>query len=179
MRFLLLTLALAAACASETKDPARLRVAVWSGDTPIRERATLKSGAEINLAVEPVPACHVYVIHRGPGDEFNVLFPESGASSQLEGARTVLEGNLDEKTGLESLHVIASREPLSELEQAIRSGAKSAIIAAVSEVRQRYEKVTVVAARPAPIGGLVRSPPEALEYTFADVLCRTYAVDHR
>ena len=190
---LCVALLLGACAADETpKDPFLFRLefvatSETEGTTPIGDRTVIASGTSLRVVLERLGTGRVYLIHRDPDDAITVLYPHKGQLAQQERQVTILDSRLDDKTGLETFHLIASEKPLEQLERAIsdvhdgKEGVASALKAEVLALRKRHESMTAKAWRPAPIGGQMRSggDPDAVEYTVRGALCRTYTIDHR
>jgi hypothetical protein len=92
-------------------------------DVPLRDGATLHSGDQYRLVIVPHAECWLYVMgvdQKGPA----LLFPHEQIkhSHRVPAGREIQlpDGNnwytLDDQTGTESLYLIASYEPLPELE---------------------------------------------------------------
>ena len=137
-------------------------------------------------------SCEVYVIHRAPDGAVHILHPPRGTEPSAGGVFEPLpEGShLDAGTGIETLHVVATRAPIPELLRAVttfqaaaddaRAAACAAVLRALHEIRSEYEDVRVRGVRPALLGGRIRGPLGPLfEYDVETVYCRTFTIEHR
>ena len=187
---------LGACAADETpEDPFLFRLefvatSETEGTMPIGDRTVVASGTPLRIVLERLGTGRVYLIHRDPDDAIAVLYPGKDQLAQQERQVKILDTRLDDKTGMETIHLIASKEPLEQLERAIadvhngKEGAASALKAEVLALRKRHESMAAKAWRPAPIGGKMRGDEvpggaATLEYTVRGALCRTYTIDHR
>jgi len=184
---------LLAACGNEEASKARFGLVFWASKGQptefqvIRDRATLKSGTKVGMIIERDGSCHVYIVYKDAAGKVFVLTPEPGRSAKAEGVDRLFENPLDTTVGLEHFHVIASIDPLTELEsklEAVRSGKDdgTALMVEVNRLRTEHEDTTAAASRPVPIGGRMRgtSPEdEAMQYDVRSVICYTFTIDHK
>jgi hypothetical protein len=103
--------------------------AVSNGQTIIHaDGAPLRSGDKFRVVVRPTIAAHVYVLLLSSSGEASVLFPNPAMPlhNPLPGGQEVAIPNdgtfeLDAVTGDEHLQILASSQPLSDLEQRLAS----------------------------------------------------------
>jgi serine/threonine protein kinase len=103
------------------------------------------NGWKFKLNVTPVEDGHFYLLNAAPrpdgGTEWNVLFPtpaNNAGESKLFGRQKQSFGwyVLDEKPGQERLWLIWSREPVPELEAAVKAAARTGLV--VKDPQQVY-----------------------------------------
>lgn len=135
----------------------------------IGRKRTLHSGDEFKMLVEFHSPCHVYVIYRGIEDETSLLFPpdvahfakgyETFRPYYIPAADNWFE--LDDQVGREQFYLLASAEPLTELEALLlrhkeTSDQSAGILAEVRRLRRVGRKLTGRAEMPLSIAGTVR-----------------------
>jgi hypothetical protein len=87
----------------------------------IREGDTLRSGEGVKILFETNRPAHVYVVLVDSGGKANQLFPPEGQPARVSGREAVElpPGDgwlfLDDRTGRETIYVIARLEPLGDL----------------------------------------------------------------
>jgi len=190
---------LAWGCAGDAPRPASaasFRLAFWHekedgeavalGDTTV-----LRSGSRLGMVLECNGSCDVFVVYRDASDAVHVLFPGRSAGARVPGSHQLIPAGqpLDFQTGLETFHVIASREPLPDLAAAVRArieapeaerpAASAALLDAIQEVRRRHEAPERPVPTPVLIAGRTRSAAPGSEYSFDGAFCRTFVIDHR
>ena len=148
----------------------------------------------------------VYVIHRGPTEEIDLLFPaDLKQTLQVMRKYYVPEGTtwleFDRNLGNETFYVLASEQRLGGLESlltrylsgetAAKPGAASEIVAEIRRLRTQNRNATAPAERPVMISGNVRSLDKtpraiqtdvstlAVEITAKNLYARTFTIDHR
>ena len=174
--------------------------------TAITKDTTLKTGDRIKLMVELQQPGFVYLIHRGPKAEIDLLFPPALSAPVPVGRKHyVPEGpgwlTLDDTTGDETFYLVGSAERLGALEALLAryAGAPDAgkpavsadIVAEIRRLRAEHRNVAAAAERPVIIGGNVRSldpaagkelpdvSTVAVEITGGAFYARTFTVTHR
>lgn len=178
-------------------DPGRL--------VPVTRDGVLESGSQLKLLIQPMVPCFVYVFHRGPNGAITSLFPERpGASTAVGDLQYVPPGSrwmtLDDETGSESFHLLASGQRLEVLERLLASRAEAeagaareidrAILDEVARLRRSHPLSTEVE-RPISIGGRLRSQGGeanswldqlgrlAVEISAEEFFARTFTIEHR
>ena len=174
--------------------------------TRIAEDMQLRTGDKIKLMVEMQQPGFFYVIHRGPAEEIDLLFPaDLKQNLQVMRKYYVPDGapwvEFDRNTGNETFYVLASEQRLGTLESLLqrylsspaagKAGAASDIVAEIRRLRTQNRNATAPAERPVMIGGNVRSLDRtpsaplpdvstlAVEITAKDFYARTFTIDHR
>lgn len=174
----------------------------------MKSESVLFSGDKFKLMFKPSKQCYVYIIFNGSGGEILLLHPEGLGSDHLpsEGNRAVFIPSkrdwftLDQKTGTETLYLLASLTPLADLETLLkqygsaspksRDDIAQSIVSLLGEKETSNQPLTAAAEKPILIGGTIRSISErtlseediskfAQEITIEDLLIRTYSIDHR
>ena len=175
--------------------------------TSITQDSSLKTGDRIKLMVEIMQPCFVYLLHRGPNGEIDVLFPvDIKPGAQAAGKHYVPGGSgwlkLDNQAGDETFYLLGSAERLSGLEAMLgRYAAATAadkaslaleIVAEVRRLRAAHRNAVAVAEKPVIIGGNVRSLGNApataalpdvstlaVEVTAGDYYAKTFTIAHQ
>ena len=174
--------------------------------TAITQDTTLKTGDRIKMLVEMQQPGFVYVIHHGPKDEVNLLFPPDLNQSIPIGRTHYIPAGaiwltLDDATGNETFYVLGSVERLGGLEALLarynapppsgKAAIATSIVAEIRRLRTQHRNVTAPAERPVIIGGNVRSLDQvtgrelpdvgtiAVDVTAGDFYARTFTVTHQ
>lgn len=172
----------------------------------IAEDTQLKTGDKLKLMVEAEQPNFVYVLHRSPQNEIDVLFPSDLKQSVQVGRKYYMPAGttwfeLDNKAGNETFYLLGSTKRLTELETLLdryvkapasgKAAITNDIVAEIRQLRTQNLETTAPAERPVMIGGNVRSldttPSSALpdvgsvavEITAKDFYARTFTIDHR
>lgn len=167
--------------------------------------AALGSGSKLKLLIQPTLPCFVYVIHQGPDGTITPLFPKRpGAGAAVGDLHFIPPGShwmtLDDETGTENFHLLASGDRLEGLERLLADRAKAdaaaarridpAILEEIGRLR-RSHPLSKSAKRPISIGGRLRSPDGeanswldqlgrlAVEITADEFFARTFTIEHR
>lgn len=98
-------------------------------ERPIKDGDVIRSGEGFRVEVETDQDAHVYVVLHHTNGRVRLLFPAPGASASgaLEGGKrhTLPSTNqwfpLDEETGMETVFVLASREPIEAMPRLLQS----------------------------------------------------------
>lgn len=164
----------------------------------ITEDVTLASGSLIQFRIEPASAGVYYLIHRDPVGELSILYRERVTTgADLPGATEIPAGGsnfeLDDTKGKERFFVLASAEPIGELEaridayeaasDAARAEHGKLVLAEIRSLNRRARASTERVERPVLIGGAVRSASAGLKAIAVEAPTgfygKTIAVDHR
>jgi hypothetical protein len=175
---------------------------------PITADTALKTGDQLKFMLELHKACFVYLIYQSSQGDMNMLFPYQldpfGSDYKLTKTYYVPRDDtwfeLDDKSGTETFHLIASLSRLNELEELFQKTAPGAganrtqaelIRNRIIALKKQHRTLTASAERPVPIGGNVRSigkdtqikVPDmgavAIEVTAKDFYCRTFTIEHK
>jgi formylglycine-generating enzyme required for sulfatase activity len=119
----------------------------------VRDGATLHSGDQYRIRVQPNSDCHFYILTVDSREEVYILFPRSEiqVAGRIRGGMTcMIPGEhdpwytLDENTGTETLIFIASYEPLNDLDALLRkvraAGGTSASVG--SAIRHEVDRLS-------------------------------------
>ena len=160
-----------------------------SDSAPRRSSVAVGSvNSMVGMMLKGDGACHLYLVYKDSGGQVAVLTPPKGTPANDGEVRKIFESPLDETKGQEVFWMIASREPLMGLEEAIttfRDGKDAegkSLLGVVQALRVKHEPATVPPSKAVPIGGKVRGdPPESKARQFAvkDVFFQTLTIDHR
>jgi hypothetical protein len=172
----------------------------------IAEDTQLGTGDRLKLMVEMQQPGFIYLIHRSPDNEIDLLFPaELKQAVQLTRKYYIPEGaqwfELDRNPGNETFYLLASARRLDDLELLLERYAKSpasgraaittGIVSEIRKLRTQNLDAGAQAERPVMIGGNVRSldtaPGSALpdvstiavDISAKDFYARTFTIDHR
>ena len=161
------------------------------------------------MFVELKKKCFVYFIYQDSLGEIQLLFPKNFRQFtddyQLLKKYYIPAGDLwfalDEKTGHEAFHLLASAQRLAILENLIADYESSAsinkpaiakkIVAEIQENKRKHKKLQATAERPVQIGGSLRGTVKTLNQPFPDLdivatqistpnfYGRTFTIDHK
>jgi hypothetical protein len=187
----------------------RWAVGAWTGPPSARSFASLTAdaalhaGDELQLFVSPVVKCHVYVLLHDSRGDVTMLFPKSlsqfDTGYRAGGAYYVPSESsrlrLDDQTGTETLHILASAQRLQKLEDLLTAYKTAdsagqpplvrAIVAEVRELKRRHQPLQTAAERPLAIAGRTRTGPAidvadvAIEVRAVDFYSKTLTIDHQ
>ena len=175
----------------------------------VGRNATMKSGDQIKFFIKPQSTCYLYLIHHNSQQQLKMLYPlrYNPAASQNAGSgeQYIPDGNqwfeLDENTGQEKFYLLASIQPLSDLENLIKlyegadkvnqSGLVDQIIAEIRTLRKRHLKFKTYSEKP--VTNIGKQPGGehsaraltkdiaqcAVEISTTTFFSRTYTIDHR
>jgi hypothetical protein len=148
-----------------------LGAAEAAGETPsaVTRDTQLKTGARLKFLVEPLSPVAVYLILEDSGAELHVLYRHDPSSQAGEPAY-VPPGphwfELDDEAGTETFFLLASVEPLAELETllaryesaeaASKKGLRDEIVAEIRRLHRTHRDFARPAERPVMIGGRTR-----------------------
>lgn len=139
--------------------------------TIISRDTILRTGEEFKLMVNLQKKSYVYVIHKSPSTDISVLYPYTfKAEPVTEKNFYIPKGRswfkLDKNTGEETFYILASWEPLTELETKLSRYADAAselkkelaaeIVSEIKEIKKKYRTYSTIAERPISIAGNVR-----------------------
>ena len=175
----------------------------------ITRDSELKTGDKFKMFVELKKKCFVYLIFQDSLGEIQLLFPKNFRQFtddyQLSKKYYVPAGDLwfalDEKTGHESFHLLASYKRLTILENIIadyespasinKSEIAKKIVAEIQEIKRKHKKLQATAERPVQIAGSLRGTVKAPNQPFPDIdivateisttdfYGRTFTIDHK
>ena len=169
----------------------------------------LKSGDDIKMLINLSKECFVYVIHYGPKDEVDLLFPYD-----LQQFKTDYKvnktyfipkgkswGTLDQQKGKEVFFIVASNKRLPNLEAKLSAymsapaGNKAVlakeVVSEVRGVRKSFTEYTTLAEKPITIGGNIRGTKKAGDekrpdistvakrITARNLYTKTITIDHK
>jgi hypothetical protein len=176
---------------------------------PITGDRVLRSGDRLKMMVELRKPCYVYVIYYGPQDQVKMLFPYSLSqlTTDYQPAKRYYlpQGGawfeLDQNTGSEVFHVLASPERLKGLEAVLslydaaeadrKPTTAKQVLAEIRELKKRNRQLATAAERPISIGGNVRGMDRpagadgpdvaaiAQDISAAGFYSRTITIEHR
>ncbi len=180
---LMLGAAQAPARAAETDKPeVRLRWALGAIDpggkpTAVQKDTQLGTGTKLKFLVEPMSAGSVYLMLLDSSDELQVLYRKASTlSATAGGAPTYIPPGsqwfeLDEGAGMDTFFLLASVEPLKDLEKLLdrheagdAASKKSITAAIVEEIRRlnkAYRDFARPVERPVMVGGQTRGTATA------------------
>lgn len=207
--FVASTLVAGSAIAAGAGDAVALRWALGSLEggsgtpTAISKDTQLKKGAKLKFLVEPLSPCSVYLLLLDSSDEISVLYRKAAQPSgkAADGKPTyVPDGSrwfeLDEKAGMETFFLLASKEPLAGLESlldkyvapAADAAAKkklgAEIVAEVRRLQKENRNFARPVEKPVMIGGRTRGDdPAAIERLATEVTAerfydKTITIEH-
>ena len=169
----------------------------------------LKTGDKFKMLVELKKKCFVYLIYQDSLGEIQLLFPKNFRQFtddyQLSKKYYIPGGDLwfalDEKTGQEAFHLLASPQRLKTLEKLIfdyessasinKSDIAKKIAAEIQEIKRKHKKLHATAERPVQIGGSLRGTGKVPNQPFPDIdivateisthnfYGRTFTIDHK
>ena len=169
----------------------------------------LKSGDRIKFFVKPESACYLYLIYHSSQGKLSVLYPARfklpDRQGTLSGEQYIPDGNqwfeLDEHTGREKFFLLASIEPLIDLETLVnkyesadktkKPALADKIMGEIRNLRKRHLKFKTYAEKPVIIIGDLRGSEKSLRVQTKDIadyaveistttfFSRTYTIDHR
>jgi hypothetical protein len=175
-----------------------------SGGKPsgIQRDTRLGTGSKLKLLVEPMSPGWVYLVLLDSSQELHVLYRKSSAVSRAHGAKPtyIPPGSqwfeLEKGAGMETFFLLASIEPLEELERLLdrheaapgadRKDAAAAVVEEVRRLNRAYRNLTRPVERPVMIGGQTRgtkSAADAIDQLAVEVeaerfYAKTITIDH-
>jgi len=191
---------------ADTEDSARnveLRWALgaWdaNGDKPSAVTADrqLETGTKLKFLVEPLSPGSVYLILLDSAEEIHVLYRES--TTEVPGRTYVPPGQhrfeLDNNAGRETFFLVASVEPLTELDQLLAAYAEAegaekgevrdAVVAEIRRLHKAHRKFARPVEKPVMIGGQMRGGSTgsaidelAVEISAEQFYGKTITIDH-
>ena len=184
-------------------DTVELRWALgaWetNGEKPsaVTHDSQLDTGTKLKFLVEPLSPGSVYLILLDSDGEIHVLYRES--TTEVPGRAYVPPGThrfeLDEHAGRETFFLVASVEPLDELDQLLARYAKAegtdksevgdAVVAEIRRLHKAHRKFARPVEKPVMIGGQMRSGSTgsaidelAVEISAEQFYGKTITIDH-
>ncbi len=175
----------------------------------ITRDSELKTGDKFKMFVELKKKCFVYLIFQDSLGEIQLLFPKNFRQFtddyQLSKKYYIPSGDLwfalDEKTGHEAFHLLASAQRLTILENLIAGYESSAsinkseiakkIVSEIQGIKRKHKKLKAPAERPVQIGGSLRGTEKVPNQPFPDIdiiateistpnfYGRTFTIDHK
>lgn len=169
----------------------------------------LKSGDDLKMLVNLSKECFVYVIHYGPKDEVEMIFPydlqQFKTDYKVSKNYFIPKGKswstLDQQKGKEVFFIVASNKRLTDLEAKLSAymsapAGKKAVLAkqVISEVRgvrKRFTNYATLAEKPVTIGGSIRGTGKADDekrpdietiakrVTAQNLYTKTITIDHK
>lgn len=141
---------------------------------PVTRDVALKTGDQLKMMVELQKECFVYLIHYSEQEGIRLLFPyrlqQFDTDYQLFKRYYIPEGNswfqLDQETGSEYFHLLASVSRLQELEELLlaydsaeadkKPDLAGKILAEIRSIKREHKEFAAPAERPVAIGGAIR-----------------------
>jgi hypothetical protein len=175
---------------------------------PIIADTALQTGDKLKFMLELHKTCFVYLIYQSSQGDMSLLFPyqlsQSGSDNELQKMYYIPRDDswfeLDDRSGTETLYLIASVSRLNDLEELFQKAATGAAVnrsqaelirARIIALKKQHRTLTASAERPVPIGGNVRGiskdaqtkAPDmgagAIEVSAKDFYCRTFTIEHK
>ena len=175
---------------------------------PITGDKALRSGDQLKFMLELHKTCFVYLIYQSSQGDMSLLFPYQlnrfGSACELQTMYYIPRDDswfeLDDKSGTETIYLIASISRLIELEELFQKvdpgaggnrGQAELIRSRIMALKKQHRTLTASAERPVPIGGNVRGiskdvqekTPDmgavAIEVSAKDFYCRTFTIEHK
>ena len=167
----------------------------------VSQNTALNSDDRLKFYVEPLCRCFIYLLFESAQKELTVLFPSpvTRLDTRLEPKTAFYVPDavewliLDKHPGVETVHLIASANPLVRMTSLLRShesappdrkaSAVAAVLAEIRHVKLEHLRERAVE-RPIAIGGGVRGPgPDitslAVAISAQDFYSKTFTIDHR
>lgn len=172
-------------------------------------KTVLKSGDKIKFFLKRKSPCHLYLIHQNSQHRLKLLYPlhfrQAVNQDTWSDKQYIPDGNrwyeLDEHTGKEKFYLLASIQPLSDLEnmfkrytvadKADRLELADQITGEIQNLRKRHLKFKTYSEKPVTNPGKSGSGDKAMPVHTKDIadyaveisttifFSRTYTVDHR
>ena len=197
-----------ASLAEEDEADVRLRWAFGVKDpgaskpTAIERDTAKPSGSRLKFLIEPLCDCSVYLVYQDSGEEIHLLYPESLGRAADGGPTYVPPGEqwfeLDQQTGFETFFLLASVEPLADLEKLLGRYASApaagkaevgdAVIREIRRLNKAHRNFSRPVEKPVIIGGQTRGGPSeaaegidriAVEISAERFYSKTITIDHQ
>jgi hypothetical protein len=175
---------------------------------PITGDTALRSGDQLKFMLELHKTCFVYLIYQSSQGDMSLLFPYQlnrfGSACELQTMYYIPRDDswfeLDDKSGTETIYLIASISRLIELEELFQKATSGTdvnrsqaelIRTRIIALKKQHRTLTASAERPVPIGGNVRGISKdtqtkapamgagAIEVSAKDFYCRTFTIEHK
>lgn len=176
---------------------------------PVTHKIVLRSGDKVKMFIGVKEKCYVYVIYHSSSDKMDLLFPSRLAMlnnpSQLIGSHYLPARDrwfeLDNNTGIETFHLIASTVRLVELEEMLKvyttvkgnmkRRIRRKITSIIDKIVRPSQKLTVEAEKPTLISGSLRKGNKAgidalvgirqqvIEIDTDKSFIKTYKINHK
>ena len=166
----------------------------------VQRDTVLYSGDQFKIMIQLQDSCYVYVLHRGPNDAVQLMYPPElplKLGEQLHLRNFIpAEGwyKFDDQTGKERFYLLASAAPLTELEKMISQHSKAdstaqpslagGIVKEIRRLRKERTELSSVAERSVTIAGNLRGDSDrivesAVEISAPAFYAKTITIDHR
>ncbi len=176
-----------AATAAEPEISLRWALGAWTGDgppDPVQRDTALEPGTRLKFLVEPTSPSTVYLLLLDTEQEIHVLYRETSTlQTDAQGRPTYIPPGsqyfeLDDAAGVDTFFLLASAEPLAELDDLLeryagavgadgRAGLRDGIIAEIRKQHRAHRDFSRPVEKPVLIGGQTRG-----EETLADSIDR-------
>jgi len=170
---------------------------------------TLKSGDDLKMLINLSKECFVYVIHYGPKEEVDLLFPydlqQFNNDYKVNKNYYIPKGKswstLDQQPGKEIFFIVASHKRLPELEKKLsaymsapdnkKAALSKQVVTEVRGVRKKFTNYATIAEKPVTIGGSIRGTGKAenekrpdvatiaKRVTAQNLYTKTITIDHK
>ena len=167
----------------------------------IQKDTKLEAGSKLKLLIEPKSPSSVYLLLYDSSQEISVLYRKSSVVDQTKGgAPTYIPPGsqwfeLETGAGMETFFILASIEPLKELEQKLdryeaasgtdKKAAAAAVVEEVRRLNKAYRNLARPVERPVMIGGQTRgtAAADAIDQLAVEVEAekfygKTITIDH-
>jgi hypothetical protein len=157
----------------------------------------LAAGDRLKFLVEPLTPCSVYLVLQDASEDVHVLYKKSAQASETGGKRTYIPPDkqwfeVDEKSGMETFFLIASAEPLGDLEKLLdahdkasdRKASADKIVAEIRRLHKAHRDFARPIEKPMMIGGQTRSASPssidrlAMEVSAERFYAKTITIEH-
>lgn len=170
---------------------------------PVRNGSSFSAGDRLKMFLKPEAPLFVYIVWQSPGGALDRLFPVSLAEPQVTASSEYFIPPasewlaLDEETGREIVHVLASATRQRSLENVLQAYAAARegeradmarrVLAEMQTLRTRFFQEQTTAESPVDIGGTARGLGRSLadlagmsvDISARNFYSRTIAIDHR
>lgn len=193
--------------AGQTREAeVRFEWGIWARTGPtdhpvsMGSRTTLKSGDQVKMFLRLKQRGFVYVVLHDADNQLSLLYPAAPSSGEpsIGVAAYIPAGDawmqLDERLGVETIHLIAAPMRLDGLEAALkryaaatssdRGAAARQVLDEIARLKAQFQPGAAPTERPVEIAGTVRGmPPDiaarAVEVSARRFYSRTITIDHR
>lgn len=194
-----------AAAAETTSSRVELRWALGALDADagelhaVHKDSELEAGTKLKFLVEPLSAGSVYLVLLDSEDDLHLLY--SGSATDAAERRYIPAGRqwleLDDRSGRETFFLLASAEPLEQLDRLLadhaatsepmaRKETSGAVVAEIRRLHSAHRKFAAAVEKPVSIGGRTRGEPTseaeidriAVEVSADGFFGKTITIDH-